>query len=580
MYWIMKGTSVLTATPCLTVRRAALLLIMMMLTATTAVAQTDYSAWGTADGADGSEAHPYVITTTEGLDLLATEVNNGAFFDLGTYFVLGADITYSHTTDWNDDSSTENNFTPIGEFGRIFDGQGHTISGIRIYSNDYLQGLFRIINGGTVRNVILADARITGHEAVGGIAGYNACTIENCYVGADVVIGSIDVRYSWHGGIVGKNAEGGTVNACTSCATLMETKHSGGVVGENPSGCTVSNCRAAGVTIYGDDCVGAIVGSGDGTLSHNYYSQCTRIENENSQSTEGIGTGNGGDVSDDDGAVRTEGVPLLNGASNDYLIADYSVRTDEWGYPEWNNFTLAGRTLYKDGSWNTLCLPFELWEPDINAMLDTPASIMELASSTFADGVLILNFEEIDRYDVGLQPGKPYIVRWNRADDYVDDNDHNLWQPTTADNAEPSTATSPSETDWVDFIGSASPVTLKAGDRTVLYVGTDDMLYYPEADMQIGSCRGYFKLKNGLTAGDPSASVRGFILNFGDGDTGAPGSEGIHDLPIPDLPADTDVWHSLDGRRLSGKPNVPGVYVRSAPGRLQGKNHGCKVVMK
>lgn len=104
---------------------------------TVAVAQeTDYSAWGTADGADGSAAHPYVITTTEGLDQLATEVNNGNRFS-DTYFVLGADITYSHEYDWDDNESAENHFTAIGmdrDFSGTFDGQGHTISGIRIYS--------------------------------------------------------------------------------------------------------------------------------------------------------------------------------------------------------------------------------------------------------------------------------------------------------------------------------------------------------------------------------------------------------------------------------------------------------------
>ena len=39
-------------------------------------------------------------------------------------------------------------------------------------------------------------------------------------------------------------------------------------------------------------------------------------------------------------------------------------------------------------------------------------------------------------------------------------------------------------------------------------------------------------------------------------------------------------WYTLDGRRLTGKPTQRGVYLRSASGRLQGKNNGHKIVIK
>ena len=555
------------------------MLVLALLATAPAWAQTDYSAWGTADGADGSEQHPYVITTTEGLDLLSSEVNSGAWLH-DIYFVLGADITYSHTTDWNDDTSTESNFSSIGTggcvFNGIFDGRGHTIRGIRIYSTDGYQGLFGSVNSGTVRNVILADARIMGAGCVGGIAGRNSegSVVENCYVCADVFIGSTDTWNGYYGGIAGVNGSGATINACTSCATFMKAQSCGGIVGENLGGCTVSNCRAIGITLYVDESVGAIVGSGDGTLSHNYYSECTKIEDEFTQDTENIGIGRGGsseDVSDNDGAVRTEGIPLLDGLSNEPLIADYSSRTDEWGVPESHKYTLAGRTLYKDGSWNTLCLPINLVPYGVvNETLDTPASIMELTSTTFEDGVLTLNFTEIDRYV--MYAGKPYIVRWNRADDYTDDNGHNLWQPTTADNREASTTSSPSTTDWVDFVGSASPVSLKADDRTVLFLGADNKLYYPDADMQIGSCRGYFQLKQGLTAGDPTdqhSSVKGFVLNFGEGEDGTTGippllsPEGEEEVASPRGGLVGVSLYTLDGRRLNGKPTAKGIYIHN-----------------
>ena len=144
--------------------------------------------WGIANGANGTEEHPYIITTTAGLDLLATNVNNGTGYS-GKYFELANDITYPHTTLWNDSTSQEDNFTAIGNsyansFEGTFDGKGHTVSGIRIYKpyNRY-QGLFGYLKYGTVKNVTLADARITGSYYVGGIVGYFRYNlIENCLV--------------------------------------------------------------------------------------------------------------------------------------------------------------------------------------------------------------------------------------------------------------------------------------------------------------------------------------------------------------------------------------------------------------
>ena len=151
--------------------------------------------WGQNDNADGSEQHPYIITTPAGLDLLAKMVNGTDGYTAngfsGTYFKLGNDITYTHTTDWNDATSTENNYTAIGiswneSFRGIFDGDGHTISGIRIYQpNNDSQGLFGYVVGGTVKNVTLSDARITGDYEVAGIAGNTddaSTRIENCLI--------------------------------------------------------------------------------------------------------------------------------------------------------------------------------------------------------------------------------------------------------------------------------------------------------------------------------------------------------------------------------------------------------------
>ena len=72
--------------------------------------------------------------------------------------------------------------------------------------------------------------------------------------------------------------------------------------------------------------------------------------------------------------------------------------------------------------------------------------------------------------------------------------------------------------------------------------------------------RAYFVLKNGLTTGASSqgAKVRAFSLNFGDDET--TGVEELKDSKIEELKS-YDVWYTLDGRRLEGKPTVKGLYI-------------------
>jgi hypothetical protein len=139
----------------------------------------------------------YEIATQQDLDYLARIVNgkigvipSNNCKDLT--FRQTADIAYGYTTDWNADCS-ENNFTPIGGYGcsfrGTFDGQGHTISGIRVWKTGVgtdatSLGLFGYVaDGGTVKNVVLSDAKIAGYENIGGIVGYIArSVVSDCYV--------------------------------------------------------------------------------------------------------------------------------------------------------------------------------------------------------------------------------------------------------------------------------------------------------------------------------------------------------------------------------------------------------------
>ena len=122
-----------------------------------------------------------------------------------------------------------------------------------------------------------------------------------------------------------------------------------------------------------------------------------------------------------------------------------------------------------------------------------------------------------------------------------------------------------SEDGKVSFAGYYSPVSIDGEDNTMLYLGAGNTLYYPNAAMTIGAFRAHFTL-NGISAADPSAGVRSFVLNFGDGET--TGIISVHDSGF--MVNGSDAWYSLDGRRLNGKPTRAGVYI----------NNGKKVVIK
>ena len=104
---------------------------------------------------------------------------------------------------------------------------------------------------------------------------------------------------------------------------------------------------------------------------------------------------------------------------------------------------------------------------------------------------------------------------------------------------------------YVTFAGSFSPLALTAGDKNVLYLSDDDKLYYPSADIKLGSCRAYFRL-NGLTAGD-IATTR---LLFDDDE-----ATGVTTPLSPERGVGGEAFYTLDGRQLNGKPVQKGIYV-------------------
>ena len=193
----------------------------------------DYSEWSeiitfTTESdwfaGSGTEDDPYLIATTDDMDELASQVNNGNNYS-GTYFLMTADLDYSGKT-----------YTPVGNgnnpFQGHFDGNFHSISNVVINkTNDDFLGLFGCVDGGTVADLVLGTgSSITGSTAVGGIVGYNiGGTVAGCFVSENVAIsGRGEI-----GGIVGSNV-GGTVAGCLVSENVTVTASQtnvGGIVG-------------------------------------------------------------------------------------------------------------------------------------------------------------------------------------------------------------------------------------------------------------------------------------------------------------------------------------------------------------
>ena len=193
--------------------------------------QTTTIDWATVN--EGTQADPYMIYHPAQLLLLAYRVNGThgetANDYSGKYFKLGANIAFSHEANEGDDYAE--NYEAIGRCDQVtdynfkgdFDGDGHTVSGIRLrktgddYADQY-QGLFgQISTGANIHDVHVTEARILGYNYVSGIVGY--------------------ILF-------------GTVSDCTVTETAITA--------------TYNNCYG---TICGD--------INSGTLQHNYYRHCT-----------------------------------------------------------------------------------------------------------------------------------------------------------------------------------------------------------------------------------------------------------------------------------------------------------------
>ena len=247
-------------------------------------ADCTYDTNTTGQGESVTEVQDIVTLTT-----IRNNVNNGTDNYEGKTIKLTENLFLS------------GNWTPIGTpehpFRGTFDGQGHTIQfTINAPNSDY-QGLFGYMEG-TVKNLYLYNCNVTGHDYVGGIAGYCHGTISNCGTKSSYSPNAKVVGNKYVGSLAGMARYAEILN-CQNGIKVSGSQHVGGVVGDfvayknddsygksgyninswgktlyNIYGGNVSHCFNFGmVKATGDDSyVGGIAGSTSTEVKHSYNS--------------------------------------------------------------------------------------------------------------------------------------------------------------------------------------------------------------------------------------------------------------------------------------------------------------------
>ena len=179
---------------------------------------------------------------------------------------LRKDMTASYVLD-SDIDMTGRDFVPFGivnnttagKFTGTFDGQGHTIKGLKYEVSDKGEvGLFSQTENATIKNLIIEGAYFKGNANVGGIVGQmyrttiTDCAVLNSYIEGRDHVGAIAGEIAQTK--VSDNYEGGTITNCFSDARIKTREHqAGGMLGTIHCGTVEKNLFTGTVEGREDD---------------------------------------------------------------------------------------------------------------------------------------------------------------------------------------------------------------------------------------------------------------------------------------------------------------------------------------
>ena len=153
---------------------------------------------------------------------------------------------------------------------------------------------------------------------------------------------------------------------------------------------------------------------------------------------------------------------------------------------------IINRTLYKDGFFNTLCLPFSLNASELAASPLAGCQLYSLSDADDNGDNLYLTITE----ETSIEAGMPYLIKWNNDGSEITSMNFTGVTVTTSTG---STVTK----SGVRFVGTIGRSTLPHGDADYLFLGANDILYYSDDydDTSMKGFRAYF-IVDSETSGD------------------------------------------------------------------------------
>lgn len=134
----------------------------------------------------------------------------------------------------------DRDFSGAAYFNGVFEGNGHTIENVSLRKKGSDLGFFRYLG----EQAVISRLKIKGTidpsgsgENIGGIVGVNYGTIMDC---------SFEGKVSGQnavGGIAGTNRASGRISSCSSDAVILATNNTGGIAGKNEG--TISECTSS-----------------------------------------------------------------------------------------------------------------------------------------------------------------------------------------------------------------------------------------------------------------------------------------------------------------------------------------------
>lgn len=243
---------------------------------------------------NGTAISPYEISTWQQLYWIS---QNSAEWD--KHFKQTANIDFADASPAINTWSSGAGWPMIGSytsysektpFTGVYDGNGHTISGLYI-KRPSTKGVafFAYTEGAQVKNLGLLNVMVEGNEAVSALVGRTdlVTLISNCFATGAITSGSY---YGMVGGLIGYHSGNSLIQNSYSTASVTGTRSGGteslgGLIGGTHTA-RVTNCYSTGLVSGGVNYYGGLIGYNMATVSNSFWDTQT-----SGQTTSAAGTG-------------------------------------------------------------------------------------------------------------------------------------------------------------------------------------------------------------------------------------------------------------------------------------------------